>query len=411
MKSAMFPFILGLGGFILFVSIELLYQLSEVIVSYKVPIWRLFELLYYNIPMFTVMGIPVGVLLAIFWILSQMGSNSELMALQVHGISFKKIVIPFLILGAFFSAFSYLLSDFVVPDFNHRASETLTRYVYKQPESTIKANQFLDVGDNRYFYVKRFDTEKGTFEDVLLYDLSQSDMRIYYAREAKKSEDTGRWKLVEGRVFTMDRQGLMKLDTVFQETEIDLTKDLDEFIRDTSKRAQDLTSKELWIKIDAYKKMGIRTNSLEVEFHTRFANALGPIIVAFLGVPLSLTFNIKSKSWSVIFTFLLIVLYQGSGAWMSALGKDGETLTPFLASWLPDIGFSVIGLILFILLDTKLMYRFKEMISRLFTLSAASKMLLILLPLFLWPVSSFSNDQTLPATETARTLNASATDT
>ena len=411
MKSAMFPFILGLGGFILFVSIELLYQLSEVIVSYKVPIWRLFELLYYNIPMFTVMGIPVGVLLAIFWILSQMGSNSELMALQVHGISFKKIVIPFLILGAFFSAFSYLLSDFVVPDFNHRASETLTRYVYKQPESTIKANQFLDVGDNRYFYVKRFDTEKGTFEDVLLYDLSQSDMRIYYAREAKKSEDTGRWKLVEGRVFTMDRQGLMKLDTVFQETEIDLTKDLDEFIRDTSKRAQDLTSKELWIKIDAYKKMGIRTNSLEVEFHTRFANALGPIIVAFLGVPLSLTFNIKSKSWSVIFTFLLIVLYQGSGAWMSALGKDGETLTPFLASWLPDIGFSVIGLILFILLDTKLMYRFKEMISRLFTLSAASKMLLILLPLFLWPVSSFSNDQTLLATETARTLNASATDT
>ena len=69
------------------------------------------------------------------------------------------------------------------------------------------------MGDNRYFYVKRFDTEKATFEDVLLYDLSQSDMRIYYARQAIKSEDTGRWKLVEGRVFTMDRQGLMKLDT------------------------------------------------------------------------------------------------------------------------------------------------------------------------------------------------------
>ena len=409
MKSAMFPFVLGLGGFIVFVSIELLYQLSEVIVSYKVPIWRLFELLYYNVPMFTVMGVPVGVLLALFWILSQMGSNSELMALQVHGVSFKKIVIPFLILGLIFSVFSYLLSDFVVPDFNHRASVTLTRYVFKQPESTVKANQFLDVGDNRYFYVKRFDTEKATFEDVLLYDLSQSDMRIYYARQAIKSEDTGRWKLVEGRVFTMDRQGLMKLDTVFQETEIDLTKDLDEFIRDTSKRAQDLTSKELWVKIEAYKKMGIRTNSLEVEFHTRFANALGPIIVAFLGVPLSLTFNIKSKSWSVIFTFILIVLYQGSGAWMSALGKDGETLTPFLASWLPDIGFAIIGFILFILLDTKLMYRLKEMFSRLFTFSVTSRVFILLLFLFFWQVTGFCNNQTTSKTGTDTTAVATPT--
>jgi lipopolysaccharide export LptBFGC system permease protein LptF/lipopolysaccharide export system protein LptA len=413
MKSAVFPFILGLGGFILFVSIELLYQLSEVIVSYKVPIWRLFELLYYNIPMFTVMGIPVGVLLAIFWILSQMGVNSELMALQVHGVSFKKIVIPFLILGAITSVCAYLLSDFVVPDFNHRASETLTRYVYKQPESTIKANQFLDVGDNRYFYVKRFDTEKGTFEDILLYDLTQSDMKIYYAQKAMKEEETGKWKLIDGRVFSMDRDGLMKLDTVFQETEIDLTKDLDEFIRDTSKRAQDLTSKELAAKIYAYKKMGIRTNSLEVEFHTRFANSLGPIIIAFLGVPLSLTFNIKSKSWSVIFTFMLIVLYQGSSAWMSALGKDGEILTPFMASWLPDISFAVIGFILFVLLDTKVMYRFKEMISRFFTFSSSSKLLVLFLTFFLLSITVRANDPTYNATSSVSfpiTLTASSTE-
>lgn len=397
MKSALFPFILGLGGFIVFVSIELLYQLSEVIVSYKVPIWRLFELIYYNVPMFTVMGIPVGVLLAIFWVLSQMGSNSELMALQVHGISFKKIVIPFLILGGIFSVFSYLLSDYVVPDYNHRASTTITTYVYKQPESTIKANQFLDVGENRYFYVKRFDTEAGIFEEVLLYDLSQADMRIFYAKKAIKDETTGSWKLVDGRVFSMDKNGLMKLDTVFQETQIDLTKNLDEFIKDTSKRAQDLTSNELFTKIIAYQKMGIRTNSLEVEFHSRFANSLGPIIIAFLGVPLSLTFNIKSKSWSVIFTFLLIVLYQGSSAWMSALGKDGDVFSPFLASWLPDIFFTVVGLILFVLLDTKVMYRFKELLSRFFSISTSVWILVLFLSFFLIPSYGFSQT-TSPAT-------------
>ena len=96
-------FFIGLGGFIVFVSLELLYYLSDMIIRYKVGIDKLFLLIYYNLPEFIVMGVPVGVLLGIFWVLSRMRSDNELIALQTHGISLKKLVIPFLILGVVFS--------------------------------------------------------------------------------------------------------------------------------------------------------------------------------------------------------------------------------------------------------------------------------------------------------------------
>ncbi|MFA6657048.1 MAG: LptF/LptG family permease, partial [Mesotoga sp.] len=70
----------GLAGFIIFVSLELLYYLSDMIIRYKVGIDKLFLLIYYNLPEFIVLGIPVGILLAIFWVLSRMRSDNELIA-------------------------------------------------------------------------------------------------------------------------------------------------------------------------------------------------------------------------------------------------------------------------------------------------------------------------------------------
>lgn len=368
MRMSLLPFLVGVGGFIVFVSVQTLYFLSEEIIQYQVSIWRLFELLYYKLPFFAAMGIPVGVLLSILWLISQLGMNNELMALQVHGISFKKIVIPFLLLGLIFSVCTFLLSDYLVPDFNHKANQTLIQHVYRRPELTIQTNQFLHVGESRYFYVRRFDTTTNVFEEVLIYDLGSRDMKVFQANKAVQDGVTGTWKLVDGRLFTLDNQGHMKLDSSFEEMEIELTQDIDEFIRSTSKSAQDMTSQELIERISSFGRMGLRTESFEVELLGRYANSLGPLIIALIGVPMSLLFNIRSKSWSVIITFMLIVLYQGSGAWLSAMGKEG-LLPPAWATWSPNLFFSSVGLILFVLLDTKIMYRIKEFFSRLLTIS------------------------------------------
>lgn len=89
LKLSVVPFLIGLGGFIVFVSLEILYQLSDLIVRHRVGIEKLFLMLYYYLPYFVAMGVPVGVLLAIFWTFSRLSEERELMAIQVHGISQK----------------------------------------------------------------------------------------------------------------------------------------------------------------------------------------------------------------------------------------------------------------------------------------------------------------------------------
>ncbi|MFN6991505.1 MAG: YjgP/YjgQ family permease, partial [Fervidobacterium sp.] len=74
-----------------------------------------------------------------------------------------------------------------------------------------------------------------------------------------------------------------------------------------------------------------------------------------------------SKSWNIILTFLVVVLYQGSGAWLSGMGKEG-LMDPVLATWLPNIVFATVGLVLYLLLDTPIAYKLREFISRLFVI-------------------------------------------
>jgi len=64
-------------------------------------------------------------------------------------------------------------------------------------------------------------------------------------------------------------------------------------------------------------------------------------------------------------TFVLVVLYQGSGAWLSGMGKEG-LMDPVLATWLPNIMFAVVGLILYLLMDTPIAYKAREILSKFF---------------------------------------------
>jgi len=383
-KQSLLPFAIGLGGFIVFVSVELLYQLSDIIVSYRISFYKLLVVLYYNLPYFTVLGIPVGLLLAIFWVLSQLGTEHEIMAFQVHGFSSKKLVIPFLILSIALSMCAYLLNDFLVPSYNMKANEALRRYIYKRPEITVKTNTFFKGEENKYFYVKTFDIKRELFRDVIIYDVSSGNTKVITAKIAyKKGED---WYLKDGRIFTVNKNGFLSLDMSFDEMQMDIKEDIERFIA-SQKTPRDMTTKELKEKIKTFKKLGLNVSHFVVEYHSKFAVSLGPLIIVLLGVPLSLIFDIKSKSWGILLTFVLIVLYQGSSAWLSAMGKE-EIIDPVLSAWLPDISFSIVGVMIFILLDTPLMYRFKEKIGKYLGIS-------VILFMFVFPTQLLSQSNIL----------------
>ncbi|MCD6551636.1 LptF/LptG family permease, partial [Thermotoga sp.] len=169
LRLSVIPFLIGLGGFIIFVSIEILYQLSDLIVKHRVGIEKLFLLLYYYLPYFIAMGVPVGVLLSIFWTFSKLSEDRELMAIQVHGVSQKNLIVPFLLLSIFLSVGVFFLNDQVVPIYQSKAEEAMSRYVLRKPEVFVVENVISKIGEDQYFYVEKYDEKTNTLWNVVIF--------------------------------------------------------------------------------------------------------------------------------------------------------------------------------------------------------------------------------------------------
>ncbi|MEN3043393.1 MAG: LptF/LptG family permease, partial [Fervidobacterium sp.] len=362
-KQSLKPFFMGLCGFIVFVSVEWLYQISDYIIRNRVGIDKLLIFVMYNVPYFTFLGIPVGVLFAIFWVISEMYTSREISALLVHGISAKRLVTPFVILAVVLGFFSWLLGDYVVPISNYKSTQILNQYIFQTPESVVKTNMLVELEKDVYFYVKEHNKQKGELYDVVLFRNEEGNEQILTAKKVVKKKDG--WFLMDGSMYVVEiESGFLRLDMQFKEMKLDVAGEIEEMLR-AYKTTRDKTSRELREQLETYKKLGINTANLLVELHQRYANALGALVIVLLGLPISLLFGLTSRSWSVILTFLIVVLYQGSGAWLSGMGKEG-LMDPILATWLPNIIFAAIGFLLYILIDTPIAYRVIEVLSRLF---------------------------------------------
>ncbi len=370
LKKSFPPFLIGLGGFIVFVSVEILYQLSYVIVRNRVGFDKLLLLIYYYLPYFISMGIPVGVLLAIFWTISELSERNELMAFQVHGISLKNLIIPFLIMSAILSGISYFLNDSLVPKTQVKIDEVMAKYIYKRAkvESYLVEDTVVKY-DNKYIYVGEYNKKKNVMKDILIIDYSGGVKKITSAKEAVREKNY--WYLIDGRFYLLEKDGRMKLDSTFKKLKLKMEEDLGRMIAYQSPKK--MSHEELVDVIRSIKDKK-RAAKWVVELHTRYSTALAPIIIVLVGLSFSLLFNLTSKSWGVILTFVLVVLYQGSSAWLSAMGKE-YMINPVLSAWLPNIIFSSIGLLIFVFIDTRSVQRFREIMTKFFLIA------LILLPL------------------------------
>jgi lipopolysaccharide export LptBFGC system permease protein LptF len=364
-KSSIFPFILGFGGFLLYANVFILIEVSSEIIRNDLSFWKMFPFIFYQIPRYIPQAIPVGVLLSIFWLLSKLESNNEIIALQVHGVKLKRIVTPFLILGILLSIFTFFLKEYVVPQ------------IYRNRQAEIYLSSGIDkfqlLQDNRYLFMKRVYANRKELSGVFIYDIDSesNSMNIFYADEITFDNENDYWDLSNMKVYSTLEDSRMIQQPITEKQRQMIINDIDYYFLLTKKNMYNMTSQELLYIIQENKRRGVSNResfTFEVELHSRYAQSLGPLVIAILGVPLSLALNIKSKAWSVIFTFLLIALYQGSTQWMAAMGRADRWspwhINPILATWGPDLLFVIIGTFFYLLLDTQVLYVFKEWISK-----------------------------------------------
>ena len=129
-KKFIFTFFIAL---LLIIGIVIIFDISEKIddfVSNEAPLSAIIFDYYLNfIPYFMNMFSPLFVFITVIFFTSKMASNSEIVAILSCGISFHRMMVPYIVSAAFIALFSLSLNLFVIPKSNEIRVEFESKYI------------------------------------------------------------------------------------------------------------------------------------------------------------------------------------------------------------------------------------------------------------------------------------------
>lgn len=332
---------------VLIISIALVFDFNENLskfTKYHAP-WRAIVFDYYAnfIPYYSNLFSPLFVFIAVIFFTSKLAGNSEIIAMLSSGVSFRRLMRPYMISCVLIASVTFYLNSFVIPHGTviRQNFESLYR---NSKKNTSAENVQLQVGKGTVAYIQHYDDryKRGygfsldKFEGKKLVS-HMTAMEIQYdtIADAKYHWKTTNWKTrtlvgLRERIVTGDVK-----DTVILMEPTDLV---------YSKGQQEtFTSPELLDYISKQTSRGSgNVVQYEVEFHKRIAMSFSSFILTIIGLSLSAR---KRKGGMGLYlgiglglSFGYIMLQTVSSTFAINAGTP-----PVLAAWIPNLIFAFIA--------------------------------------------------------------------
>jgi len=348
------PFLLALAGLTLFIVLNIILRLSDLMVDRGIGLLQLLRLLVYQLPELISWAIPMGTLFAVFLGLGRLEHDREIMAFESIGIPLRRILLPLLVAGLALSISNFAIYNWAMPASKQASARVYREIVFAQSLPRIATNTFFKGPENQTFYVRQYDSEDGSIRDIEIYDVSG---QLYPQAEAHVTILTAPygiwsgeiWRLDSGRVYGFNREGVLTYSGEFAEMTIPVEQAAN-LIWNQSQVPAEMGVGELRERIVRAAESGLPTNELRVELHQRFALPLASVVFILVGGAVSLMFGSRSRATGIIVGLVLIGIWQGALLWSQALGRRGA-MNPALAAWVPDLLFLLVGLVLFLRVD------------------------------------------------------------
>jgi lipopolysaccharide export system permease protein len=332
---------------ILIISISIVFDINEHLAKFTTnhaPLRAIVFDYYANfIPYFANLFSPLFVFISVIFFTSKLAGNSEIIAMLACGMSFKRLLRPYLISAALIAILNFYLGAYIIPkgtivrhDFetlykNNRKNTTASNIQLMVDRGTVAyISQYDDIRKTGYgFSLYKFEKKKLVSHmtaSIIQYD-TISDSRYHWkARNYKIRELKGmREKIISGQ----------EIDTLIQMEPMDLI---------FSKGQQEtFTSPELLRYISKQQSRGSsNVVQYEVEYHKRIATSFASFILTIIGASLS---SRKRKGGMGMYlgiglalSFSYILLQTVSATF--AINADTP---PMLAVWIPNILYAIIA--------------------------------------------------------------------
>lgn len=333
----------------LIISIAVVFDINENIdrfINNKAPIEAIVFDYYLNfIPYFSNLFSPLFVFIAVIFFTSKLADNSEIIAMMSTGMSFKRLLRPYMISAALIAIMTYGLGAYVIPKGNVKRVNFENTYKRKKKAEYVR-NVQLEVDSGVIAYMERYENyNKTAYRFSLDKFVDKKLVSHLTARSATYDSTTvNKWTLKNYMIREMD--GMRETITTGERLDSIINMDPRDFLISKGQQ-QTMTSSELDEYIARQKRRGFANiKEFQIEYHQRIAMSFAAFILTVIGASLSAR-KVKGGMGLYLGIGLALsfsyILFQTVSA---TFAINGNT-PPIVAVWIPNILYTIIAVYLY----------------------------------------------------------------
>ena len=304
---------------------------DEILVDYYFGFW----------PYINALLLPLYALISVIFFTSRLATDSEIISILNAGVSFKRLLMPYMAAASLIAGVHLLANHFVVPIGNKSRLDFEHAYIWKHSDKGKTKNVHMFLGDREKVYIRYFSKKDSTAHDFRIEKFDEDLQLISYLHADKATwvDSTKKWRLrnYEQRTFRKTKEKF----AVFKNKSIDTLLNLtpEDFVRFQNQKEM-LASPELRYFIEAERGRGVsNTRIYEVELYRRTSEPITIIILTIIGVAIA-----ARKVRGGIGLHLAIGIAIGAVfiflSKFSVTFAVNNTLPPMIGVWMPNIVFA-----------------------------------------------------------------------
>lgn len=332
---------------ILIISIAVVFDLTEHLDKFLTRNATVHDIIfdyYLNfVPYYSNLFSQLFVFISVIFFTTKLAENSEIIAMMSTGVSFRRLLRPYMIAAAVISVLTFLLGAYVIPKGNVKRVKFENTYKRKNAVN-YATNVQLEVDTGVIAYIGRYDAPTRTGYEFTLDKFVNkklvSHLQANTIQYDSLAEEPCHWIVTNWQIRNL--QGRRELLTNGSRMDTLVQMEPQDFLI-TKGQQETLTTPELSVYIDRQKARGFANiQEFEVEYWKRGASAFATFILTIIGVSISARKRKNGMGIALGIGLALILSYIMFQTVSSTFAINGGW-PPALAAWIPNILFTFVA--------------------------------------------------------------------
>ncbi len=332
---------------VLIISVSVVFDINEKIDDFLNPECSMKEIIfdYYAnfIPYYANLFSPLFVFISVIFFTSKLANNSEIIAMLSTGMSFKRLMKPYMLSATLITLITFLLNSFIIPPGNATRIDFQNKYVKNKKVEYAEAVQ-LEVEKGIFAFFSSYNDVSRMGFQFSLEKFEGKELKSRLVAQRIEYDSLYNWRIYNYTIrhfgeFRETLESGVELDTMIR------VKPSDFLVSETD--VETMTTPQLRTHIVEQKGRGVGNVKLfEIELHKRYAAIASAYLLTIIGAALSarkmkggMGYNI-ALGLALSFGYILFITVS------STFAVSGS-MSPFVAAWTPNVIFALIALILY----------------------------------------------------------------